>query len=631
MRIAIVSNISEAKGLARDFELLRDFLTVRGHEVIGYQHDEVPKELPRFDLALFLEVIPRAYLGLADTKFWFVNLEWVKDGALELAQKYFQSVFTKTREAQRILEPLIPGKTHYVGFLCRDQYDATVPRYPKFLHLGGNASLRGSRQVLDAFTWKRNGKFLDAELTIVSKTIKDVEPPINVTLLEEVSEEELKRLQNSHFFHIYPSGTEGYGHAIHEAQSVGAHVITTDAPPMNELQDATLIPWTSKRKYNMADVYDVTALDVYRAVEDLASGGMWACTNGRLHFEKGNLAFAHAFEEHLDLTKLARPAAPAVVVRKNAGERKAVAFLGNFRAPESTENQILWALTQRLDMEVIQLQEDATSLCDLRKEIAGDYDYFLWVRTPGWLKVSDKDMFAFLMDISVPSISVHLDKFWGIPEREKLIGVHPFWQCDHVFTADGSRTDEEWESRGVNHHWMKPAVSEVYCHPGTPREEFKCDVMFCGAREYHGEYAFRAQMVDFLQETYGDRFKHVTGVRGHLLNDAYASAKVIVADCFAAGIPRYWSDRAPETCGRYGYLLHPAVKGFDIPTPLYRAQDLNDLEFQIEKALREEDKDRKRYARYAADGVRLYDTWTVRLREILSTVDEWKSNSNKSN
>lgn len=621
MRVAVVSNITDGKGLARDYELLRDFLVERGHDVTGYQHDEPPKNLPKYDLGIFLEVIPRAYLGLAETKFWFPNIEWIKDGALGLAQKYFAKVFTKTREAQRILEPLIPDRTHYVGFLCRDQYDPSVPREPKFLHLGGNASLRGSRAVYDAFLWKRNGKALDAQLTIVSRTIKDVDPPPNVTLLEEVSEEELKRLQNSHVFHIYPSGTEGYGHAIHEAYSVGAQLITTKAPPMSEFPGAILLPAESTRKYNLATVYDVSAFVIHEAVSGIYSHkDLWKEHDSqRLAFHRLNAEFENAFEKHLEFTPKATAAAP-VVVRKAEG-RKTVAFLGNFRAVESTENMIWWALTQRLDMEVIQLQEDETDLKTLYDQVAF-CDYFLWVRTPGWLKVSDDEMFHLLewcRNEEIKTFAIHLDKFWGIPEREKLIGVHPFWKCAYVFTADGS--PQNWESRGVNHFWMKPAVSEVYCHPGTPREEFRCDVMFCGAREYHSEYPFRAKMVDFLQDIYGDRFRHVTGVRGHALNDAYASAKVIVGDCFQAGTPYYWSDRVPETMGRHGLIVHPRIEGLTAPLLYYDPQDLHHLQSVVDAVLQFRNSAVNNARLCFGEYARTHDTWTVRLREIFEVVD----------
>lgn len=45
-------------------------------------------------------------------------------------------------------------------------------------------------------------------------------------------------LQNRIGLHLVPSETEGFGHSLNEARSVGAVVLTADAAPMNELVDA---------------------------------------------------------------------------------------------------------------------------------------------------------------------------------------------------------------------------------------------------------------------------------------------------------------------------------------------------------------------------------------------------------
>ena len=227
-------------------------------------------------------------------------------------------------------------------------------------------------------------------------------------------------------------------------------------------------------------------------------------------------------------------------VRK-AGDARRIAFLGNFDAAESTENQILWALEQRLGYVVEHLQENSVSYRLLEEAIEWN-DIFMWVHTRGFLKVSDDKMLSLIRKMNrqdMPSYSLHLDKYLGIPEREAVVGKHPFWRSSQVWTADGS--DPDWFARkGVKHFWMRRAVSEVYCHPGTPREQYKCDVMFCGARGYHKEYPLqRNLLIHFLEKEYGERFKHIQGVRGHELNDTYASAKVIVGDHIFAGIPRY--------------------------------------------------------------------------------------------
>lgn len=617
MRVAIVSNITNGIGLQKEWELLRDFLLGLGHEVQGIQYDEPLDPSTTADLTCFLEVIPRNFLGISERRWMWVNPEWMKPQMIELAERSCEKVFVKTREAQRILEPLFPGRVHYSGFLCQDKYDPRVPRTPTFLHLAGNSMLRGTEAVLDAWRWRKNGKRLSAHLVVIgtAKFNRDgLEDSDRVLFQDRIPEDELKTLQNMCMFHLLPSGTEGFGFALHEAQSVGAFIITNGAPPMSEVLAGRLLKVTHAGKYNLADIYQTDALEIYEAVESLSDGfpGAFMPEAVRRQFLDDNNFFVKTMADHLgsSVKRTER-------IRTRADGKKSIAFLGNFDAQESTENMVRWALEERLGYRVDALQENVTGIAALRDAMEWS-DLFLWVRTPGWLRVTDKEMFSFLDDLKMrgrPSVSLHLDKFWGIPEREKLIGLQPFWMTDHVWTADGSH-EEEFKERGVNHHWMRPAVSEVYCHPGWPREHLRCDVGFVGAKDYHGEYPFRRKLVQWLEETYGARFKHITNLRGHDLNDFYASCKVVVGDCIFAGTPNYWSDRVPETCGRHGFLLHPQVAGMTTPLAFYEAQNLENLHWQIEYWLdheAERNEVRHRCSFYTWSN----DTWTSRMRGIL--------------
>lgn len=616
MRIGIITNIKAGIGLATEYHLLRGYLTDLEHEVTGLQYDEpAPEGLGTLDLVISLETVSRHLLDIGTVNWLIPNQEWTKRHDLDLIGRKFHKILCKTREGERIFKEIFPAMTHYVGFLARDIFNPQIIRKKRFLHIGGNSSFRGTQEVLDAWKWRKDDRAIDAELIIVSKALQDRPPVANVTYFDWLPEEELRTLQNECKFHLYPSGTEGFGHAIREAMSCNALVLSTAAPPMDELKSVHKIPAHGWTEYNLAKVYEVSALDVHQSAKTfLMFPEMFEVVETREEFLRGNEFFKTAFAEHLEDFVPKTPPLPYISV---AGSMS-IAFLGNFEAPESTENMILWALQQGLHYNVHQLQENKVSLQEI-KTACQNADVFLWVRTPGWLQFNDKEMFAFLMGSKIKSVGVHLDKFWGIPDREELIGKLAFWDCDFVFTADGSRQDD-FKKRGVNHHWMRPAVSEVYIHPGTIRDKYRCDVGFVGSREYHGEYPFRAQLVDFLEKTYRDRFKVITGgIRGHELNDVYASMKIVVGDCIFAGTPNYWSDRVPETIGRHGFLLHPEVEGLDLPIPNFRPGDLKELKEQIDLWLYNEEA-RRQVIRLGVEQIRAKHTWTVRMAEILETV-----------
>jgi glycosyltransferase involved in cell wall biosynthesis len=73
-------------------------------------------------------------------------------------------------------------------------------------------------------------------------------------------------LQNGAVFHLCTSETEGWGHYIPEAMSVGAVVIATDVAPMNEQvtpDRGLLIAAHARRRQHLAMTYafDETALE----------------------------------------------------------------------------------------------------------------------------------------------------------------------------------------------------------------------------------------------------------------------------------------------------------------------------------------------------------------------------------
>lgn len=142
-------------------------------------------------------------------------------------------VLAKTRHAQALFEAL-ERPVHFIGFTSLDRQLPEVPRVHEFFHLAGRSSAKGTERLLAL--WRRHPEW--PRLTVVQSPLR-AQPGAPAANIDHrvgyLDDHELRVLQNRHRFHLCPSETEGYGHYLVEAMSVGAVAVTLDAPPMNEL------------------------------------------------------------------------------------------------------------------------------------------------------------------------------------------------------------------------------------------------------------------------------------------------------------------------------------------------------------------------------------------------------------
>ena len=242
-----------------------------------------------------------------------------------------------------------------------------------------------------------------------------------------------------------------------------------------------------------------------------------------------------------------------------------IAFLGNFRVPYTSENHYMKTLRD-LGHEVYPLQEGTDKINQIMAR-ATKMDMLFWVHTHGWDTVGIDIGIKKLKELGIPTVGYHLDLWLGL-ERQKDLATDPYWDIEHFFTVD--KLMEEYLNQNENlpqGHYLPAGVFKDECYI-APTTGFKHDVVFVGSGIYHHEWTYRHKLIEWLEETYGDRFAHYgsggikASVRGAELNQLYADSKIVIGDTLCKGFeyPYYLSDRIFETTGRGGFIIHPYVK-----------------------------------------------------------------------
>jgi Glycosyl transferases group 1 len=228
-------------GLGRSVVILGELLRGAGFEVSAVKEHRPCRfrrvrarlgvGVGRGTINLFLERVWPDWLPLAGVNCLMPNQEWFRVGWTRHLPT-FDLILAKTREAERIFNKL-GVRTEFTSGTSLDRLDENCPREARAcLHLAGRSLQKGTAAVRDL--WLRHPEW--PPLTIVQhpKSAWMVEAG-NIDLKAEVLEDrELIRLQNRCCIHVLPSEVEGFGHSLVEAMSVGAVVVTTNAPPMNE-------------------------------------------------------------------------------------------------------------------------------------------------------------------------------------------------------------------------------------------------------------------------------------------------------------------------------------------------------------------------------------------------------------
>lgn len=265
-------------GLVKDAELLAAALMPGNYRIEQnrFKTNKISKWLQRLainqstrtpSINIFLERLHPTLFGSAKLNLLMPNPEWTLPKWIRHLPD-LDFVLVKTRHAETIFSEL-GCKTRYTGFSSEDRWLPEVSKQASFFHLAGKSSNKGTDSLIAL--WQKHPHW--PLLTVVQHPNKagiDASTHNIRHVLKYLDDAELKLMQNQHLFHLCISDTEGFGHYLMEAMSMQAVVITTDAPPMNELVTAErglLVGYDRTSKQNLATCYHVGEAQLQSTVE----------------------------------------------------------------------------------------------------------------------------------------------------------------------------------------------------------------------------------------------------------------------------------------------------------------------------------------------------------------------------
>ena len=279
---------------------------------------------------------------------------------------------------------------------------------------------------------------------------------------------------------------------------------------------------------------------------------------------------------------------------------KTITILGNFRVDFTSESHYKKTL-EEMGYEVIALQEGEASAETVLANGIRSHCLF-YVHTHGWQTpgaITLREVFEELEKLGIPTFAYHLDLWLGL-DRQKDMKTDDFWRVKYFFTVDPDMADYmnqlDYMPTGI---YVRPGVYGGECTKET-QSNWVQPIAFVGAYNYHPEWPYRRELIDFLHKEYGARFRRYGApaedqpdafcLRGRELNKLYSSTKIVVGDSLCPGFKKrgYWSDRVYETTGRNGFIIHPDIAGIEEEfvdgkeLRLYKFGDFNQLKSLID-------------------------------------------------
>jgi hypothetical protein len=225
---------------------------------------------PKYDLSIFIEQLQPFFMSTASKNIIFPNQEWFFADRIPYLRA-FDKVFCKTKYAENFFMEFT-DQVVFSGFTGPDKYDPTTSKnYKGFFHVAGQSAYKGTKRMIEV--WEEHPDW--PTLTVIQHpmfAVPSEAPNIKHIVTEYYDEVRLTKMQNQHGIHICLSEAEGFGHYIVEAMSCKSVVITTNAPPMNQLVNPPrgfLVDWDTKKQVNLGDNFYFSTTHFERTIEKI--------------------------------------------------------------------------------------------------------------------------------------------------------------------------------------------------------------------------------------------------------------------------------------------------------------------------------------------------------------------------
>ena len=273
LHINIISR-SNGVGLDQDVDLIYKTLKYAGYKVSFSHARSIPlwsyflRRRTQYDANIFLERVFPRWFSSAKKNFLIPNQERFPRRHLKYLNN-IDTILCKTRHALGIFSQY--SRCQYIGFTSEDRALPHIETdYDSYLHLAGRSTLKGTETILDL--WSKHPDWPLLTLIQCEKNAPKYVPD-NVRLITKyLTTEELRNEMNQHGVHLCTSQSEGWGHYIVEAMSCSALVVTTDAPPMNEIigpDRGMLVPFENEEPRHLGSNFYVNPLALAKLINEI--------------------------------------------------------------------------------------------------------------------------------------------------------------------------------------------------------------------------------------------------------------------------------------------------------------------------------------------------------------------------